>query len=243
MSQSTPMSAASPTVVFVHGAFADAASWTGVIGELIPDGSTCLAVANPLRGLPQDSNYVASVVNAIAGPVLLVGHSYGGAVISNVGAMAPNVVGLVYVAAFAPDEGETIQEIGANFPETGLSAALRPASIPPSEAEVELLIDPAAYHDVFAADLPADVTAILATSQRPVTGAALGVPSGPAAWKTLPSWFAVATHDHAIHPDQERFYAERAGSITIEIDASHSVAVSQPTAIADLIRTAIGTLA
>jgi pimeloyl-ACP methyl ester carboxylesterase len=153
------------------------------------------------------------------------------------------VVGLVYVAAFAPDEGETIGEVGAQFPEVALGAALRPASIPASEAELEVLIDPASYHEAFAADLPEEDTVISATMQRPIKVAAFAVPSGPTAWKSLPSWFAVATGDNAIHPDQERFYAQRAGSITIEIDASHSVAVSQPEAVADLIRTAIGTLA
>ncbi len=249
MVQSTPIAdgapiTGAPTVVLVHGAFADAASsWSGVIALLLADGRQVVAPANPLRGLLEDSAYVTSVVSAIDGPVLLVGHSYGGAVITNVGVQVPNVVGLVYVAAFAPDEGETLGEVAANYPDLGLGAALRPASVPPNEAEVELLIDPALYPDIFAADLPAETTAVLAASQRPLAAAALGAPSGPAAWETLPSWFAVATGDKAIHPDQERFYANRAGSITIEVDASHSVAVSQPAVIVDLITSAVAALA
>jgi pimeloyl-ACP methyl ester carboxylesterase len=243
MSQSTPAATGNLTVVFVHGAFADSSSWTGVIRLLQADDIPVLAVANPLRGLPEDAAYVASVISTIPGPVLLVGHSYGGAVMGSAAAQVSNVVGLVYVAAFAPDEGESLGELGAQFPEVALNAALRPASVPASEADVELLIDPAAYHDAFAADLPEEQTVVLATMQRPLKAAAFAVPSGPTAWKTLPSWFAVATGDHAIHPDEERFFAKRAGSITVEIDASHSVAVSQPEAIADLIRSALGTLA
>jgi pimeloyl-ACP methyl ester carboxylesterase len=243
MTQSTPTVASNPKVVFVHGAFADSSSWSGVIRLLQADGIAILAAANPLRGIQEDADSVASVVNAIEGPVLLVGHSYGGAVIGSAAVQASNVVGLVYVAAFAPEEGESIGEVGARFPEVALGAALRPASVPASEAELEVIIDPAAYREAFAADLPEADTVVLATMQRPVKVAAFGVPSGPTAWKTLPSWFAVATRDNAIHPDQERFYAERAGSISIEVEASHSVAVSQPEAIADLIRNAIGTLA
>lgn len=243
MVQSTPAVASQPTVVFVHGAFADSSSWSGVIRLLQTDGTAILAAANPLRGIQEDAAYIASVVRAIEGPVLLVGHSYGGAVIGSAAAQVSNVVGLVYVAAFAPDEGESIGELGAQFPEVALNAALRPASVPATEADLELIIDPAAYREAFAADLPEADTVVLATMQRPVKAAAFGVPSGPTAWKTLPSWFAIATGDHAIHPDEERFFAKRAGSIAVEIDASHSVAISQPEAIADLIRNAIGTLA
>lgn len=248
LNQSTPVAddtptTGAPTIVLVHGGFADASSWSGVIELLLADGHQVVAPANPLRGLLEDSAYVTSVVSAIEGPVLLVGHSYAGAVITNVGAQVPNAVGLVYVAAFVPDEGETLGEVLATYPDLGLGAALRPASVPPSEAEVELRLDPALYHDVFAADLPTETTAVLAVSQRPFAAAALDTPSGPAAWKTLPSWYAVATGDHAINPDQERFYAERAGSITIEVDGSHSVAVSQPAVIADLIKSAVASLA
>jgi pimeloyl-ACP methyl ester carboxylesterase len=231
------------TVVLVHGGFADASSWNGVIDRLQRDGFTTLAPANPLRGLVNDSTYVSNVVKTIKGPVLLVGHSYGGLVITNVGAQVENAVGLVYVAAMAPDEGETMLDVAANYPKTPLFDALRPASIAASEAETDLIIDPASYGEAFAADVPQEQARVLAVTQRPFVGAALSTPSGPAAWKTLPSWFAVASADGAIHPDQQRFYAKRMGATTIEVDGSHSIAVSQPAKIADLIRSAVGTLA
>lgn len=234
-----------PTVVLVHGAFADGASWSGVIRGLQAAGLTAVAVANPLRGIAVDSAYVAAVANTIPGPVLLVGHSYGGAVITNAGVDVPNAVGLVYVAAFAPDAGESLQEIGARFPDVPLFAALRPQTVPvanTSHADVELIIDPAAYPALFAPDLPAAERVVLAAAQRPIAAAAFAEPSRAAAWKTLPSWYAVAAADQAIHPDEQRFFARRAGSVTVEIDASHSVAASQATAIADLILSAARTV-
>src|SRR4051794_10947938 len=183
------------TVVLVHGGFADASSWNGVIDRLQGYGFTTLAPANPLRGLVNDSTYVSNVVKTIKGPVLLVGHSYGGLVITNVGAQVDNAVGLVYVAAMAPDEGETMLDVAANYPKTPLFDALRPASIAPTEAETDLIVDPALYGEAFAADVPQDQARVLAVTQRPFVGAALSTPSGPAAWKTLPSWYAVATAD------------------------------------------------
>jgi pimeloyl-ACP methyl ester carboxylesterase len=236
---------AMPTVVLVHGAFADGASWSGVIRGLQAAGLTAIAPANPLRGIEVDSAYIAAVVNAIPGPVLLVGHSYGGAVITNAAAHASNVIGLVYVAAFVPDAGESLQEVGAGFPEAPLFAALCPATVPVAntiDSEVELRIDPTAYPAIFAPDLPAAETAVLAAAQRSLAAAAFGAPSHAAAWKTLPSWYAVATQDQAIHPDEQRFFAKRAGSVAVEIDASHSVAASQSTAIADLILPAARTV-
>jgi pimeloyl-ACP methyl ester carboxylesterase len=230
---------ATPTIVLVHGGFADASSWNGVIDRLQGAGLTTLAPANPLRGLVNDATYVSNVVKTVKGPVLLVGHSYGGLVITNVGAMVANAVGLVYVAAMAPDEGETMLDVAADYPKTPLFDALRPASVAASEAEADLVLDPASYRAAFAADLPEAQTRVLAVTQRPFVGAALSTPSGPAAWKTLPSWFAVASADGAIHPDQQRFYAKRMGATTIEVDGSHSIAVSQPDKIADLIRAAV----
>jgi pimeloyl-ACP methyl ester carboxylesterase len=241
MNQSTP--GTTPTVVLVHGGFADASCWNGVIDRLQRDGLATLAPANPLRGLVIDSTYVANVVKTIQGPVLLVGHSYGGLVITNVGAQVANAIGLVYVAAMAPDEDETMQDVAANYPKTPIFDALRPASVAASEAEADFIIDPASYRAVFAADLPEAQTRVLAATQRPFVGAALSTPSGPAAWKTLPSWYAVATADRAIHPDLERFYAKRMGATTIEVEASHSIMVSRAGEIADLIRSAVGSLA
>jgi pimeloyl-ACP methyl ester carboxylesterase len=198
-----------------------------------------LAPPNPLRGLAHDAEYVAIYVSQIDGPVLLVGHSYGGAVITVAGASTPNAVGLVYVAAFVLDEGESFAEIFAEFGDTPLVGAVRPSRYPLADGEtaVELTIAPELYREAFAADLPEDVTRVLAVSQRPFA-AIFEDRAGAAAWKTLPSWAVVATEDKAIPPDAERHMAQRAGAQTIEVDASHSIALSQPTAVAELIRTA-----
>ena len=229
-----------PTVVLVHGGFADASFWAPVIRDLQAHDLPVLAPPNPLRGLAQDAEYLASYVNQIDGPVLLVGHSYGGAVISVAGASTPNAVGLVYVAAFALDKGESFGEIFGRFGDTPLVGAVRPSHYPLADGEtaVELTIAPELYREAFAADLSEDVTRILAVSQRPFA-AIFEDRADAAAWKTLPSWYAVATSDNAIPPDAERHMAMRAGAQTIEVDASHSIALSQPKAVADLIRTAV----
>src|SRR3954447_14636341 len=229
-----------PTVVLVHGGFADASFWAPVVRELQSRNVPVLAPANPLRGLAHDAEYIASFVNEIDGPVLLVGHSYGGAVISVAGASTPNAVGLVYVAAFALDEGESFAEIFAEFGETPLVGAVRPSNYPLANGEsaVELTIAPELYREAFAADLPEDVTRVLAVRQRPFA-AIFEDRAQAAAWKSLPSWAGVATSDNAIPPDGERRMAQRAGAQTIEVDASHSIALSQPTAVAELIRTAV----
>jgi len=230
-----------PTVVLVHGGFADASFWAPVISDLQAHDLPVLAPPNPLRGLAHDAEYVASFVNQIDGPFLLVGHSYGGAVISVAGASTPNAVGLVYVAAFALDEGESFAEIFAEFGETPLVGAVRPSHYPLGDGEtaVELTIAPELYREAFAADLSEDVIRVLAVSQRPFA-AIFEDRAEAAAWKTLPSWAVVATDDKAIPPDAERHMAQRAGAQTIEVDASHSIALSQPTAVAELIRAAVG---
>jgi pimeloyl-ACP methyl ester carboxylesterase len=227
-------------VVLVHGGFADASFWGPVITDLQARGLPVLAPPNPLRGLAHDAEYLASFVNQIDGPVLLVGHSYGGAVISVAGASAPHAVGLVYVAAFALDEGESFAEIFARFGDTPLVAAVRPSSypLPNGGTAVELTIAPELYRQAFAADLPTEITDVLAVSQRPFA-AIFEDRAQAAAWKTLPSWAVVATSDKAIPPDAERHMAERAGARTIEVDASHSIALSQPKAVAELIQTAV----
>jgi pimeloyl-ACP methyl ester carboxylesterase len=228
-----------PTVVLVHGGFADASFWAPVIEELQSDDVPVLAPPNHLRGLASDAEYIASFVNQIDGPVLLVGHSYGGAVITVAGASTPNAVGLVYVAAFALDEGESPAEIFGQFGATPLIGAVRPFNypLPNGETGVEATIAPELYREAFAADLPEDVTRVLAVSQRPF--AAFEDHAEAAAWKTLPSWYVVAKSDKAILPDAERHMASRAGAQTIEVEASHSIALSQPKAVADLIRTAV----
>ena len=236
MSESTNI----PTVVLVHGGFADASFWAPVIEDLQAHDVPVLAPPNPLRGLAHDAEYLASYVNQIDGPVLLVGHSYGGAVISVAGASASNAVGLVYVAAFALDEGESFGEIFAEFGDTPLVGAVRPSNYPLDDGgtAVELTIAPELYKEAFAADLSDDAIRVLAVSQRPFA-AIFEDRAEAAAWKTLPSWYAVATADNAIPPDAERHMAQRMGAQTIEVDASHSIALSQPTAVAELIRSAV----
>ncbi len=230
----------SPTVVLVHGAFADASHWAPVIHELQAHDVPVLAPPNPLRGLARDAAYIASYANQIHGPVLLVGHSYGGAVISVAGAAVDQAVGLVFVAAWVLDEGESFADVAGRFPATALGEALRPSSytLPDGGTAVELSIAPEAYRTAFAADLPRAATDPGAVSQRP-WAAILDERAGAAAWKTLPSWAVVATADQAIHPDAERHMARRAGAGTIEVDASHSIALSQPRVVADHIRHAV----
>jgi pimeloyl-ACP methyl ester carboxylesterase len=217
-----------------------------VITELQGDGIAVMAPANPLRGVAADAAYLASVVSQIPGPVLLVGHSYGGVVITNASPMVDNVVGLVYVAAFAPDEGESVMALAGQATDSLLGTSLRPADFPTGEGGEpghELYIDGAAFHEVFCADLPAGQAAAMAVSQRPGAEAGFGEPSGPAGWKTLPSWAVIATGDNTIGVSGLRAMAGRAGAITVEVDASHLVMISQPQAVAELIQTALGTLA
>jgi pimeloyl-ACP methyl ester carboxylesterase len=228
------------TVVLVHGAFADSSSWNGVIERLQADGVQVVAAANPLRGISHDSAYVASVFDQIPGPVLAVGHSYGGAVISNAATGASNVVGLVYVAAFAPDEGEKLIEVTGTSKDSVLGTALVPRQYPTgSGSGTEFFIDPAKARDAFAADLSDQQAAMIGVIQRPVSELAFGEPSGPPAWKKLPSWAIVATSDRAAGTDVVRAHAERAGAEITEVDGSHVIMISKPRVVADVIQAAI----
>jgi pimeloyl-ACP methyl ester carboxylesterase len=234
------------TVVLVHGAFADASSWNGVIERLQAAGIKVTAPANPLRGISTDSAYIASFLNQIPGPVLAVGHSYGGAVISNAAAAAANVVGLVFVAAFAPEEGERLGEVEGGSKDSVLMTALVPLQYPVGdgpETAVEFAIDPTKFHDAFAADLPPDQTAVMAATQRPVAELAFSEPSGPPAWKSSPAWAVVATGDKAAGTDVVRSMAERACAAITEAKGSHVIMVSQPGAVADVIMTAVAAVA
>jgi pimeloyl-ACP methyl ester carboxylesterase len=229
------------TVVLVHGAFADASSWNGVVEPLQAAGIEVTAPPNPLRGIAHDSAYIASVLNQIPGPVLAVGHSYGGAVISNAATDAPNVVGLVFVAAFAPDEGERLGEVESGSRDSVLMTAQVARQYPTgqdAETAVEVAIDPAKFHDAFAADLPPAQTAVMAATQRPVAELAFSEPSGPPAWKTRPAWAVVATGDKAAGTDVIRSMAERAGATITEAEGSHVIMVSQPGTVAEVIMTA-----
>jgi pimeloyl-ACP methyl ester carboxylesterase len=228
------------TVVFVHGAFADSSSWTGVLERLQANTVQVVAAANPLRGISIDSAYVASVFNQIQGPVLAVGHSYGGAVISNAATGARNIVGLVFVAAFAPDEGERLGEVTGTSKDSVLNSALVPHQYPTGNGTAtEFSIDPAKARDAFAADLSDKQAAIIGTIQRPVSELAFSEPSGVPAWKTLPSWAVVATSDRAAGTDVVRAHAERAGATITEVDGSHVIMISKPEVVADVIQSAI----
>ena len=225
-----------PTIVLVHGAFADGSSWNGVIPRLEQQGYAVVAPANPLRGVLADSAYLASLLGQIDGPVLLAGHSYGGAVISNAAASAPNVLGLVFVAAFAPDEGERLGEVTPSSKDSILNSALVQSNYPAGpggETAVEFGINPALLREAFAADLPEEQTALMAATQRPIAAAAFSDASGPAAWKKLPSWAVVATGDKAAGADLVRSMAQRAGADIVEVEGSHVIMISQPQAVAD----------
>jgi pimeloyl-ACP methyl ester carboxylesterase len=230
-----------PTVVLVHGAFADASSWNGVIGLLQSKEIPVTAPVNPLRGISADSAYLSSVFSQIEGPILAVGHSYGGAVITNAATDAENVVGLVYVAAFAPDEGELLGEVEAGSKDSVLNPALVPRSYPTADggSATEFYIDPAKAHEAFAGDLSEQQAALIAATQRPVSELAFSEPNGPPAWKHLPSWAVVSTGDKAAGTDVTRSMAERAGAEITEAEGSHVIMVSQPGIVTDVILAAV----
>lgn len=224
-----------PTIVLVHGAFAESASWDDVIDTLEGAGHPVIAAANPLRDLATDAASVGDVIRAVEGPVLLVAHSYGGAVITNVPADAGEITGLVYVAGFAPDAGESAFELAGMFPGSTLGDAVRP--VPRSDGTTDLYIIQDRFHDQFCADVPAPQAARMAATQRPATQEALTAESERPLWRELPSSFVIAEEDRNIPAELQHFMAERAGAQrTLAIPgASHAVAVSQPQATADLI--------
>ncbi|MFJ9626212.1 alpha/beta fold hydrolase [Streptomyces sp. NPDC101175] len=223
-----------PTIVLVHGAFGDSGMWKGVVSKLQAQGYTTLAVANPLRGLESDAQYAATVTRSVDGPVVLVGHSYAGAIITRAARDASNVEALVYVAAFQPDEGESALENASRFPGAKMGPDTTVAT--EYEGEPELRILPEHYQDVIAGDLPAETTDVLAVTQRPVRVQALTAElSGRPAWRDLPSWAVVATQDHAIPAQAQEFMAERAGSTVVRVEASHAVSISRPDAVAEVI--------
>ena len=232
----------SPTVVLVHGAFADASSWSGVIAELQAAGVNAIAPPNQLRGIPTDAAYLTSFVNQLGAPTVLVGHSYGGALITQSGSDASDAVGLVFVTAFAPEADEKLADINARYPDVPLSAAQRTFTYPAGDggSGTEVLIDHASFHNAFCADLPVNQAYAMARTQRPVSvDAFTSVVTGTPAWHSLPSWAIVATADHAIHPDAERDMAKRAGAEVVQLNASHAVAVSQPGRVAEVILQAV----
>ncbi|MEO3810232.1 alpha/beta hydrolase [Sphaerisporangium sp. B11E5] len=228
---------ATPTIVLVHGAFADSSSWNGVIADLRHRGHAVVAVANPLRGLREDAAYLRSVLDAQSGPVVVAGHSYGGSVMSEAADGADGVVALVYIASFALKAGESTAELAARFPGGELGPALAPVPfpLPGGGSGSDLYIRQDRFHAVFAADVDPDVAALMAATQRPIAASALQDTATRAAWTTIPSWTMITTRDLAIPAESMRFMARRAGSAAIEIDSSHAVTVSQPHAVAGLI--------
>ncbi|MCP9999160.1 alpha/beta fold hydrolase [Streptomyces werraensis] len=229
-----------PTVVLVHGAFADSTSWNDVARELRREGHLVVAAANPLRGLSGDAAYVREVLAGVEGPVVLVGHSYGGSVITAAAVGADNVRALVYVAAFIPDKGESALDLAARFPGSSLGEALRPVpvTLPDGSPGMEFTIDQARFPHQFAADVPEGVAQLMAVTQRPVTGAALEEPAPEPGWRTLPSWAVVATEDLNIPAAAQRHMARRAGAQVTELEASHAASVSHPREVASVVTAA-----
>jgi len=230
---------AKPTVVLVHGAFADSSSWNGVANELRDKGYPVVAVANPLRSVSGDARYTASVLDSIHGPVVLVGHSYGGTVISNAAVGKSNVAALVYVSAFAPEQGETVADLAGRFPGSTLGDALAPP-VPLPEGGVDLYIQQDKFRKQFAADVKPREARLMALGQRPITEAALKEPNQGTAWKSIPSYFIYGSADKNIPPAAIAWMAKRAQSKgTVEIaNASHVPQVSHAHAVASLIETA-----
>lgn len=224
-----------PTIVLVHGAFADSSGWYGVIAHLTEQGYHVIAAPNPLRSVASDAASVAALVSSIEGPVVLVGHSYGGPVITQAAVDQPNVVALVYVAGFAPDIGESSLSLSTMFPGSTLGDALQPVAL--ADGGQDLFIQLDKFPTQFAADVPADEAALMAATQRPVTYAALAELTTAAAWKTLPTYFVYGTEDRNIPPQVLAFMAERAGARETRVieGASHALMVSHPDEVAAVI--------
>lgn len=237
------MSDSKPTVVLVHGANADSASWNGVIVGLATAGYTVVAQANPMRSVKTDADYLAATVKNIDGPIVLAGHSYGGMVISQAAPQASNVRALVFVAGLAPEPGESAVDLVGKFPGSTLGETLIP--YPLGNGVVDIYLDPAKYHHQFAADSPADVAMLMAVTQRPATDGSLNEPAeGAQGWHDLPSWFVFGDQDRNIPVAVHRFMAERAGAKRAEevAGASHTVGVSRPEIVTGIILEAIAAI-
>ena len=226
-----PKHAVKPTIVLVHGAFADATGWQHVIPILERDGYSVIAVENALASLAGDVETTKRVIDAQTGPVVVVGHSYGGAVITGAAAGNANVKALVFLAAFAPEAGEAVGAFGAKYP-APLGQALKP------DAAGFLYVDRTRFHELFASDVSAMDASVMAATQKPIAASSFDASVPQAAWKTIPSWYMVAQKDKALNPDLERFYAKRAGAKTVEVNSSHVVFVSHPKEVAQLIEQA-----
>src|SRR4029077_20853631 len=230
-----------PTVVLVHGAFADASGFGGVIRELATSGYEVVAPPNPLRSLAFDANAVGAYVRAIDGPVILVGHSYGGAVITQASADLDNVAGLVYLAAFSLDVGESCASVQQPFPPSLLASTSYATAFdaPGAQRGPDLYISRERFRETFCADAPIDTAEVMFATQRPLSLAALTENATAAGWKTKPCWYLVSEHDNAIPPAAERFMAERMGATTKSLAGSHTVFIAQPVAVAEFIAEAL----
>jgi pimeloyl-ACP methyl ester carboxylesterase len=229
---------ARPTIVLVHGAFADASGFRGLYERLLHEDVTILAPPNPLRGLTGgDGEYLKSVISELDGPVLLVGHSYGGSVITAAGT-ADNVVGLVYISGFAPDEGENLTDLQSKFPAPGIIPYIVEHELPGGGKEFTLA--PEGFHESFCADIPADDAAFYAISQRPLAGVALSESAPTPAWRTRPAWAVLPTADRCIDPGVHRFSYDRMGATVTEIEGSSHVAmISHPKEVAEVVMNAV----
>ena len=232
---------AQPAVVLVHGAFADASGFGGVIKELSTGGYRVFAPPNPLRSLAGDAATVRAVVGAIEGPVVLVGHSYGGAVITQASVHAENVVGLVYLAGFSLDAGESCASVQAPFPASMLAATVVPTpyDAPGAAGGPDLYIGEDGFRETFCADSPTELARVMYATQRPLAAAAFSENATAAGWKAIPSWYQISRHDNAIPPQAQEFMARRMDSVTEEVDGSHTAFIAQPERTAAFIMKAL----
>jgi len=231
-----------PSVVLIHGAWADGSSWSRVVSVLQTHGYTVYVPPNPLRGLTSDSAYIASFLQTITGPIILVGHSYGGAVITNAATGNPNVKALVYIDAFAPDQGESLASLSSVLPPPGQSPSCLSGDptqvfnfVPLTGGDVDLYVKPSLFPSCFANDLPPTEGAVLASTQRAFALSALPQPSGVPAWRSIPSFYLVGTIDNVIPPFAQLFMAQRANATIVQVRASHLVMISHPNAVVGLI--------
>jgi pimeloyl-ACP methyl ester carboxylesterase len=234
-----------PTVVFVHGAWADNSGWDGSIRALRGQGFSVIGAANPLRELRSDATYVAMLLQSIAGPIVMVGHSYGGAVISNAATGNDQVQALVYINGWVPDEGESLLQLGQLNEGSLIPESLHPVPYKNADGSdvVDLYLDQEKFPGAFAGDVDRGTAEVMAVAQRPFTEAAFGAPSGAVAWRSVPSWYLLGTEDKAIPPATQRYMAERAQASIVEIPASHASMVSQPEAVTELILSAVNATA